>query len=145
MSNGLATMGYALPAALALQLLHPDRKVVSLCGDGGFMMRLPELATAMRYRLPIVIVVFSDGRLSLIDVKELKKGYPVPRGTDFTRPNYCDLGRSFGIPTWSADTEEELRGALSAAFNSNDGLPKLIEARIDPSCYPQQFDAVREL
>ncbi|HBB16750.1 MAG TPA: hypothetical protein DCZ97_06990 [Syntrophus sp. (in: bacteria)] len=145
MSNGLATMGYALPAALALQLLHPDRKVVSLCGDGGFMMRLPELATAMRYRLPIVIVVFSDGRLSLIDVKELKKGYPVPRGTDFTRPNYCDLGRSFGIPTWSADTDEELRGALIAAFNSNDGLPKLIEARIDPSCYPQQFDAVREL
>lgn len=145
MSNGLATMGYALPAALALQLLHPDRRVVSLCGDGGFMMRLPELATAMRYRLPVVIVVFSDGRLSLIDVKELKKGYPVPRGTDFTRPNYGDLGRSFGIPTWSVDTEEELRGALTAAFVSNDGLPKLIEARIDPSAYPQQFDAVREL
>jgi acetolactate synthase I/II/III large subunit len=145
MSNGLATMGYALPAALALQLLHPDRKVVSLCGDGGFMMRLPELATAMRYKLPIVIVVFSDGRLSLIDVKELKKGYPVPRGTDFTRPNYCDLGRSFGIPAWSANTDEELRGALVAAFNSDDGLPKLIEARIDPSSYPQQFDAVREL
>ncbi len=145
MSNGLATMGYALPAALALQLLHPDRKVVSLCGDGGFMMRLPELATAMRYKLPIVIVVFSDGRLSLIDVKELKKGYPMPRGTDFTRPNYCDLGKSFGIPTWSAGTDEELRGALIAAFNSNDDLPKLIEARIDPSSYPRQFDAVREL
>jgi acetolactate synthase-1/2/3 large subunit len=145
MSNGLATMGYALPAALALQLLHPERKVVSLCGDGGFMMRLPELATAMRYKLPIVIVVFSDGRLSLIDVKELKKGYPVPRGTDFTRPNYCDLGKSFGIPAWSVDTREELRGALVAALNSNDGLPKLIEARIDPSSYPQQFDAVREL
>lgn len=145
MSNGLATMGYALPAALALQLLHPDRKVLSLCGDGGFLMRLPELATAMRYRLPIVIVVFSDGRLSLIDVKELKKGYPVPRGTDFIRPNYCDLGKSFGIPTWSADTEEGLRQALVASFSSDDGLPKLIEARIDPSAYPQQFDAVREL
>jgi len=145
MSNGLATMGYALPAALALQLVHPDRKVVSICGDGGFLMRLPELATAVRYRLPVVVVVFSDGRLSLIDVKELKKGYPVPRGTDFARPNYGDLGRSFGIPTWSADTEEELRGALAAAFSSNDGLPKLIEARIDPSAYQQQFDAVREL
>jgi len=145
MSNGLATMGYALPAALALQLLHPERKVVSLCGDGGFMMRLPELATAMRYKLPIVIIVFSDGRLSLIDVKELKKGYPVPRGTDFTRPNYRDLGRSFGIPAWSADTEEGLREALVAAFSLNDGLPKLIEARIDPSSYPNQFDAVREL
>jgi len=145
MSNGLATMGYALPAALALQLLHPERKVVTLCGDGGFMMRLPELATAVRYRLPIVIVVFSDGRLSLIDVKELKKGYPVPRGTDFTRPSYCGLGKSFGIPAWSVGTDRELREALIAAFASNDGLPKLIEARIDPSSYPQQFDAVREL
>jgi len=145
MSNGLATMGYAIPAALALQLLHPDRKIVSLCGDGGFMMRLPELATAMQYRLPIVMVIFSDGRLSLIDVKQVKKGYEVPRGTGFMRPNYKDLGTSFGIPTWTAQTEEELRGALAAALNSTDGLPKLIEARMDPSPYPQQFDAVREL
>ena len=145
MSNGLATMGYAIPAALALQLLHPDRKVVSLCGDGGFMMRLPELATAMLYRLPIVMVIFSDGRLSLIDVKQVKKGYDVPIGTSFTRPNYIDLGRSFGIPTWIVETEEELKGALASALNSADGLPKLIEARIDPSPYPQQFDAVREL
>ncbi len=145
MSNGLATMGYAIPAALALQLLHPDRKVVALCGDGGFMMRLPELATAMQYRLPIVMVIFSDGRLSLIDVKQIKKGYSVPMGTGFTRPNFKDLGRSFGIPAWSVETEEELRGALAAAMNSTDGLPKIIEAKIDPSPYPQQFDAVREL
>ncbi|MEI7671963.1 MAG: thiamine pyrophosphate-dependent enzyme [Deltaproteobacteria bacterium] len=145
MSNGLATMGYAIPSALALQLLHPDKKVVSLCGDGGFMMRLPELATAVQYRLPIVMVVFSDGRLSLIDVKQIKKGYSVPRGTGFARPNFVDLGKSFGIPTWSVDTEEGLRDALAAAMNSNDGLPKLIEAKIDCSPYPQQFDAVREL
>jgi acetolactate synthase-1/2/3 large subunit len=145
MSNGLATMGYAIPAALALQLLHPDRKVVSLCGDGGFMMRLPELVTAMQYRLPIVMVIFSDGRLSLIDVKQVKKGYTVPRGTGFTRPNYRDLGKSFGIPTWIAETEDELRGALAGALNSAAGLPTLIEARMDPSPYPQQFDAVREL
>jgi len=145
MSNGLATMGYAIPSALALQLLHTDRKVVSLCGDGGFMMRLPELATAVQYRLPIVMVIFSDGRLSLIDVKQIKKGYSVPRGTGFVRPNFLDLGKSFGIPTWSVDTEEALRDVLAVAMNSNDGLPKLIEAKIDCSPYPRQFDAVREL
>ncbi|MFZ4440606.1 MAG: thiamine pyrophosphate-binding protein [Syntrophales bacterium] len=145
MSNGLATMGYAIPSALALQLLHPDKKVVSLCGDGGFMMRLPELATAVQYRLPIVMVVFSDGRLSLIDVKQIKKGYSVPKGTGFVRPNFVDLGKSFGIPAWSVDTEEGLRSALAAAMNSTDGLPKLIEAKMDCSPYPQQFDAVREL
>jgi len=145
MSNGLATMGYAIPSALALQLLHPDRKVVSLCGDGGFMMRLPELATAVQYRLPVVMVIFSDGRLSLIDVKQIKKGYRAPRGTGFVRPNFLDLGKSFGIPTWSVDTEEALRDVLAVAMNSNDGLPKLIEAKIDCSPYPRQFDAVREL
>ncbi|MBU2055106.1 MAG: thiamine pyrophosphate-binding protein [Proteobacteria bacterium] len=145
MSNGLATMGYAIPAALALQALHPNRKVVSLCGDGGFMMRLPELATAVQYKLPIVMVIISDGRLSLIDVKQIKKGYTAPKGTCFARPNYIDLGHSFGIPTWRADNEEELRGALAGALSSDDGMPKLIEARIDPSSYPRQFDAVREL
>jgi acetolactate synthase-1/2/3 large subunit len=145
MSNGFATMGYAIPSALALQLIHPDRKVVSLCGDGGFMMRLPELATAVQYRLPIVMVIFSDGRLSLIDVKQIKKGYNEPRGTVFARPNFLDLGRSFGIPAWSVDTEEGLRDVLAVAMNSRDGLPKLIEAKIDCSPYPQQFDAVREL
>ena len=145
MSNGLATMGYAVPAALALQLHDPKRKVVSLCGDGGFMMRLPELATAVQHRLPIVMVVFSDSRLSLIDVKQIKKCYAEQRGTVFARPDYRDLGRSFGIPTWSVESDEELRGALKSALNADDGLPKLIEARIDPSSYPQQFDAVREL
>ena len=145
MSNGLATMGYALPAAIALQLHDPKRKIVSLCGDGGFLMRLPELATAVQHRLPIVMVVFSDSRLSLIDVKQIKKCYAEPRGTVFTRPNYRDLGRSFGIPAWSVESDEELRGALKSALNADDGLPKLIEARIDPSSYPQQFDAVREL
>ncbi|MHB8772875.1 MAG: thiamine pyrophosphate-binding protein [Syntrophales bacterium] len=145
MSNGLATMGYAVPAALALQLHDPGRKVVSLCGDGGFLMRLPELATAVQHCLPVVIVVFSDSRLSLIDVKQVKKCYPEPRGTVFSRPNYRDLGRSFGIPTWSVDSDEELRGALKIALSAADCLPKLIEARIDPSSYPEQFDAVREL
>ena len=145
MSNGLATMGYAVPAAIALQLHDPKRKIVSLCGDGGFMMRLPELATAMQHRLPVVMVVFSDSRLSLIDVKQIKKCYSEPRGTVFARPNYRDLGRSFGIPTWSVDSDEELRGALKSALQADDGLPKLIEARIDPSPYPEQFDAVREL
>lgn len=145
MSNGLATMGYALPAAIALQLHDPKRTIVSLCGDGGFLMRLPELATAVQHRLPIVMVVFSDSRLSLIDVKQIKKCYAEPRGTVFTRPNYRDLGRSFGIPTWSVDDDEGLRGALAAALNAGDGMPKLIEARIDASSYPQQFDAVREL
>lgn len=145
MSNGLATMGYAIPSAMALQLLHPEQKVVSLCGDGGFMMRLPELSTAVQYRLPIVMVIFSDGRLSLIDVKQIKKGYGTPRGTGFVRPDFPALGRSLGIPTWSVDTEEGLREALAVAMSAGDGLPKLIEAKIDCSPYPLQFDAVREL
>ena len=98
MSNGLATMGYAVPAAIALQLHDPKRKIVSLCGDGGFMMRLPELATAVQHRLPIVMVVFSDSRLSLIDVKQIKKCYAEPRGTVFTRPELSGFGAELRHP-----------------------------------------------
>ena len=74
-SNGLATMGFALPAAIAAQLVHPDRRVVCFTGDGGLMMVAAELETVARLRLPIVIVVFNDAALSLIEVKQEQKGF----------------------------------------------------------------------
>ena len=74
-SNGLATMGFALPAAIAAQLVHPDRRVVCFTGDGGLMMVASELETVARLGLPIVIVVFNDAALSLIEVKQEQKGF----------------------------------------------------------------------
>ena len=74
-SNGLATMGFALPAAIAAQLVCPEQRVVCFTGDGGFMMVAAELETAVRLRLPITVIVFNDAALSLIEIKQEQKGY----------------------------------------------------------------------
>jgi acetolactate synthase-1/2/3 large subunit len=144
-SNGLATMGFGLPAAMALQHVFPNKVVASLTGDGGFMMRLPEIATAVQNRWPVISIVFSDRRLSLMDVKQVKKGYDKPFGTEFVAPDYVKFAESFGANGWSVETEDELRQAIRQALASKNGMPSIIEAKIDPSSYHEQFEAIREL
>ena len=74
-SNGLATMGYAIPGALAAHIAHPDRPVVAFTGDGGFFMAVAELQTATRENLPIIVLVFDDSEIALIRVKQEVKGF----------------------------------------------------------------------
>ncbi|WP_155615390.1 thiamine pyrophosphate-binding protein [Paenibacillus validus] len=144
-SNGLATMGFGLPAAMALQHVYPNKVVASLTGDGGFMMRLPEIATAVQNKWPVISIIFSDRRLSLMDVKQVKKGYSKPFGTEFVAPDYVKFAESLGANGWSAETEDELRLAIRQALASTNGMPSIIEAKIDPSTYHEQFEAIREL
>ena len=142
MSNGLATMGFCLPAAQGVKLAEPDRPVVCLCGDAGFMMRLPDLLTGRRHHLPIVYVVFADDEHSLISVKQVKMG-KTKYGLDFPRPNYLSLAESFGMRGFVATSQAEFKLALQAALKEKNAT--LIEARIDNSCYAEQFDVIREL
>ena len=139
-SNGLATMGFALPAAVAAQLVHPDRRVICFTGDGGLMMVASELETVARLRLPIVIVVFNDAALSLIEVKQEQKGF---EGVSmrYAGPELLTLGRAFGIRALAATDEATLRGALIAAQTAPG--PTLIDARIDPSGYRRMLEIVR--
>lgn len=139
-SNGLATMGFALPAAIAAQLVHPDRRVLCLTGDGGFMMVAAELETAARLRLPITVIVFNDAALSLIEVKQEQKGYA---GTSmrYAGPDLAALARSFGVAARVATDEAGLTAALVAAQSV--AGPTLIDARIDPSGYREMLEIVR--
>jgi acetolactate synthase-1/2/3 large subunit len=139
-SNGLATMGFALPAAVAAQLVHPDRRVICFTGDGGLMMVASELETVARLRLPIVIVVFNDAALSLIEVKQEQKGF---EGVSmrYAGPDLVALGRAFGIRALAATTEATLHSALIAAQTAPS--PALIDARIDPSGYRRMLEIVR--
>ena len=139
-SNGLATMGFALPAAIAAQLVHPDRRVVCFTGDGGLMMVAAELETMARLRLPIVIVVFNDLALSLIEVKQDQKGF---EGVSmrYAGPDLVALGRAFGIRALAATSEATLQSALIAAQTAPG--PTLIDARIDPSGYRKMLEIVR--
>jgi acetolactate synthase-1/2/3 large subunit len=144
-SNGLATMGFALPAAMALQHVYPNKMVASLTGDGGFMMRLSEIATAVQHKWPVISIVFSDQRLSLMDVKQTSKGYSRTFGNGFVAPDYVKFAESFGANGWSVETKEELREALKQAIQSQNGMPSIIEAKINPAVYNDQFNAIREL
>jgi len=137
---GLATMGFALPAAIAAQLVHPDRRVICFTGDGGLMMVASELETVARLRLPIVIVVFNDEALSLIEVKQEQKGF---EGVSmrYAGPDLRALARAFGLRAFTATDEATLNAALIGAQTAPG--PALIDARIDPSGYRRMLEIVR--
>lgn len=141
-SNGLGSMGYAIPGALAARIAHPTRPVVAFAGDGGFMMAVAELQTAAREKLPITVVVFDDGEIALIRIKqELKK---IPKfGIGLGGLDWEKLAAGFGADGVVVETEHQLGDALAAAVKSERST--LIAARIDGSCYVQQFNALREI
>ncbi len=139
-SNGLATMGFALPAAIAAQLVHPERRVICLTGDGGLMMVAAELETAARLGLGIVVIVFDDGALSLIRIKQEQKGYEGP-SMRYQGPDLAALARSFGLEAFVAADEHALRSALLSALAAPG--PTLIDARIDASGYRRTLEIVR--
>lgn len=138
-SNGLATMGFALPAAVAAQLLHPERRVLCFTGDGGLMMVAAEFETVTRLHLPIVVVVFDDHALSLIQIKQQQKGYH--GATSYQGPDFAALAESFGWAAFVALTERELREAFAAALAAEG--PALVDARVDASGYRRMLEAIR--
>ena len=139
-SNGLATMGFALPAAIAAQLACPEQRVVCFTGDGGFMMVAAELETAVRLRLPITVIVFNDEALSLIEIKQEQKGF-AGASMRYAGPDLALLARSFGVTAWTVTGEDGFARALVAA--QGEAGPTLIDARIDPSGYRRMLEIVR--
>jgi acetolactate synthase-1/2/3 large subunit len=132
-TNGWSSMGYGMPAAYAAKLVHPERTVVGVVGDGCFQMTVGELATARRLNLAVPIVVLNDGWLGLMKVKQERKEYelsgvslgdPVP-----SPPHY------FGVPCRAAHNLEELEAGLAWGLNL-DG-PSVIEAFVDVEPYSQ--------
>ena len=94
-SNGLGTMGYAIPGGMAPRLAHPDRPVVAFTGDGGFLMAIAELHTAVRENLPIIVVVFDDQEIGLIRVKQEIKGL-APYGVGLGGIDWEKIAQGFG-------------------------------------------------
>jgi len=139
-SNGLATMAFALPAAIAASLEDPSRPVLCFTGDGGLMMCLGELATAVEAGGPVVVVVFNDSALSLIDIKQQSRGLTT-RGVRWQRRDFAAVMQALGGIGLPADDETQYRAALETALASRQ--PCLIDVRVDPSGYPQQLKALR--
>jgi acetolactate synthase-1/2/3 large subunit len=139
-SNGLSTMGFALPAAIGAALLDRSRPVVAFTGDGGLLMCLGELQTAVREEVPIRIVVLDDRALSLIRIKQLHRGY-VPDGTGLGAVDWRAVGTGLGLVAHQVDTTAALRARL-AETASHPG-PVLIAATVSPSTYPETIRALR--
>ena len=140
-SSGLATMGFALPAAIAAALCAPARLVVAFTGDGGLGMTLAEIETAARLRLRIAVVVFNDGALSLIKIKQRPAGQGGAEAVDFAPVSYARAAQALGAAAAAVGTEQELGGALSAA-SGRDG-PTVIDVQVDPAGYPAIMDLSR--
>ncbi|MBI4897403.1 MAG: acetolactate synthase large subunit [Actinobacteria bacterium] len=129
-ANGLAGMGFALPAAIAAKLVHPERTVITVNGDGGFMMNCQELETAVRLKTPIVNIIWENQQFGSIVWKQDNK-FGRHFGVDFTNPDFVMLAESFGMPAWRATSCDDFRDRLRHAITLD--LPSLIVLPIDYS------------
>lgn len=139
-SNGLSSMGFAVPAALASWLEQPDRHTVAITGDGGMMMCLAELSTAARLNAALTVVVLNDAALSLIDIKQQRQQRP-PLGVRYPRTDFATAARGMGCASWTVAALDPLEFALAEAFET-DG-PTLVDVSVDPSGYRDQLIALR--
>ncbi len=139
-SNGLSTMGFALPAAIGAAFLDRPRPVVVFTGDGGLMMCLGELRTAARENLPLRIIVFDDGALSLIRLKQEQRGYDTG-ALSINGVDWRAVAGGMGMTAREAASDQELRDALSETATV--AGPVLIAARINASVYPEVVRALR--
>ena len=122
-SNGLASMGIALPGAIAAKLVFPERKVIAFAGDGSFLMNVQELETAKRLGTAIVCIVLVDDRLGIIEANE-RRIFGRTFATEFGNPGFVELARAFGIAGFAVPTARELFPTLRRALDL--GEPALV-------------------
>ncbi|MBX9751724.1 MAG: hypothetical protein K5Q68_19195 [Roseococcus sp.] len=139
-SNGLASMGYALPAAIAAAWHDPVRGAVAFTGDGGLLMAIGELATAAAMGVNLTVVVFNDATLSLIDIKKGERDLP-EGALDWPMVDFAAVMRGMGGAAWRVADASGLDAALAEAMAAPG--PRLIDVRTDPSSYPAQIKALR--
>jgi acetolactate synthase-1/2/3 large subunit len=140
-SSGLATMGFALPAAIAAALARPDHAVVCFTGDGGLGMVLAELETVARLNLPIVVIVFNDSTLSLIAVKQQPEGHGGLNAVSYHTTDFAAVARGCGMRADRVESVPAYEAALQLALTER--RPVLLDVAVDASAYGQVLDAVR--
>ena len=126
--NGFCSMGFALPGAIAAHLVHPDRRILAICGDAGFMMNVQEMETARRLNTDIVVMVWEDHSYGLIAWKQTNE---FGRHTDlsFCNPDWVQLAQAFGWNGHRVENSRDLAGVLKGAFEEVG--PSLVVIPID--------------
>jgi len=124
------SMGYGLPAAVAAQLVHPERVVVCFTGDGDFVMSSPELATAVQYELPIVILLVNNGMYATIRMHQERQFPGRVIGTDLENPDFRALAQAYGAYGERVEGTGDFEAAFERALGS--GKPSVLELVVDP-------------
>ncbi len=130
LDNALATMGAGLPSAMAAAMLYPKRRVMAVCGDGGFMMNSQEMETAVRLKLNLVVLVIEDGAYGMIRWKQAVDQFP-DFGMTFNNPDFAKYAEAYGARGTRVDAIREFIPALERAFT--EGGVQLVAAPIDYS------------
>jgi acetolactate synthase-1/2/3 large subunit len=123
-------MGYGLPAAIAAKLVHPDRTVVAFCGDGDFLMTGQELATAIQYKVPVVVIVSNNGMYGTIRMHQEREHPERVIGTDLHNPDFTRLAEAYGAYAERITQPSDFAAAFSRARTS--GRPAVLEVMTDP-------------
>jgi acetolactate synthase-1/2/3 large subunit len=137
-SNGLATMGFSLPAAIAAALARPGRRIACFVGDGGLGMVLAELETLARLALDVTVVVFNDSTLTLIKLKQ-GRGQGGTAAVGYRGSDFAAVAAAMGVPGTLVEDATALKTALAQPGSG----PRLVDARIDPSAYPHVIRTIR--
>lgn len=127
-SNGFASMGIAIPGAISAKLVNPDKKVLAITGDGGFMMNNQELETALRCKTPFVVLIFHDNSYGLIKWKQEKR-FKRWAYTEFTNPDFKLMAESMGLKGYRVQSAEEFIPTLEDAFKQK--IPAVIDCAVD--------------
>lgn len=127
-SNGFASMGIAIPGAVAAKLVNPDKKVLAITGDGGFMLNCQELETAIRIKTPFVSLIFNDGSYGLIKWKQQEQ-FGETAYVDFTNPDFKRLAESMHCKGYRIERAEDLIPTLEEAFKQK--VPAIIDCKVD--------------
>jgi pyruvate oxidase len=133
LSGGLASMGYGLPAAIGAQLTFPDRQVIALVGDGGFAMLMADFLTAVKYELPIAVVVFNNQKLGMIEAEQEVLGHPAFK-TSLHNPDFAAFAVNCGGQGEKVTQPDQLETAVGRALAS--GQPYLLDVMINPDELP---------
>lgn len=142
-SNGFASMGFSLPGAIAAKLVHPDRRVLAVCGDGGFMMNSQELETAVREGIPFVVLIWEDESYGLIRWKE-QEHFGEEFGVSFSNPDFKAYAESMRCHGYRVESAESLVPTLEEAFAAaeRDKVPSVVCVPVD---YTENMELSRRL
>jgi acetolactate synthase-1/2/3 large subunit len=127
----LGAMGYGVPGAIGVQLARPDQPVVTLVGDGGFLMTGQEIVTGVQQKLPFIVLLFDNGMYGSIATHQYRRGgREAMYGTVMNSPDFAALARAYGAAAWCVDRTADFSGALEAAL-AEDNRPSLLHIKVD--------------